>query len=600
MRSFPTLRLVRPAFVALLALAPAACVARPTPGAIAADTSAAPPPDSAPGRFLPIVRERFSGERALGTVAFVERFWRVPGNRGYDASLDRVAALLDSAGFVRAERPPAGVRLVYRVETRALDEPAWEPEDARLEIEGDPVPLLEFATNRNMLAINSYPTAARGVVAELVDAGRGTPAELDSVGVRGRIVLADADVGRLFRDAVQARGAVGVLAYRMPSYTRPEVNRTAIQFDDIPHDSVRRGWGVLLSYAARERLRAALARGVLAPPVRVRLTARTRVWRSADRVIVAEVRGARAPDERFVVSAHVDEPGANDDASGVAVAAEMARVLASLVRDGAAVPARTVTFLWGAEITATRRWLREDRSRTRGVKWGLSLDMVGQDTRVTGGTFLIEKMPDPSAIWTRGDERHSEWGGSPITKSQLRPHYFNDFVLARANEQARTSGWTVRTNPYEGGSDHVPFLDAKKPGLLFWHFTDVYYHTDNDRLPNVSPKELANVGVSALVSALTLASADGATARALVAELERAAVARLDAEAALSRAAVSGGGDRAKEKLILDTWTDWYRGAVRSTAEIEVGGPSTETRKAIDAAEKTVQRVGGERAARFR
>ena len=37
-----------------------------------------------------------------------------------------------------------------------------------------------------------------------------------------------------------------------------------------------------------------------------------------------------------------------------------------------------------------------------------------------------------------------------------------------------------------------------------------------------------------------------------------------------------------------------------STAEIEVGGSSAETRKAIDAAEKAVQRVGGDRAARFK
>ena len=32
----------------------------------------------------------------------------------------------------------------------------------------------------------------------------------------------------------------------------------------------------------------------------------------------------------------------------------------------------------------------------------MSLDMVGEDVKKTGGSFLIEKMPDPSAIWTRG------------------------------------------------------------------------------------------------------------------------------------------------------------------------------------------------------
>jgi len=230
----------------------------------------------------------------------------------------------------------------------------------------------------------------------------------------------------------------------------------------------------------------------------------------------------------------------------------------------------------------------------------VSLDMVGEDTEKTGGTFLIEKMPDPSAVWTRGEDHHTEWGGSPLRVDQLTPHFFNDFVLRRCLDQAAVTGWVVRTNPFEGGSDHVPFLDAKKPGLLFWHFTDVYYHTDNDRLPNVSPREMTNVGVSALVSAFTLVSADGATARALVTEVERAAIARLDVEAALSRAALTSGGDRSRERTILETWTDWYRNAIGTMAEIEVGGSSAETRRAISAAQSAVQRAGSERVGRIR
>ena len=108
------------------------------------------------------------------------------------------------------------------------------------------------------------------------------------------------------------------------------------------------------------------------------------------------------------------------------------------------------------------------------------------------------------------------------------------------------------------------------------------------------------MGISALVSALTLASADSATARALVAELERAALARLDAETALSVDALARGGDRGKERLILDTWTDWYRRAVRTTSEIEVGGSSRETRAAIDAADAAIERAGKERVAKLR
>ena len=41
--------------------------------------------------------------------------------------------------------------------------------------------------------------------------------------------------------------------------------------------------------------------------------------------------------------------------------------------------------------------------------------MVGENTDITGGIFLIEKMPNPSAVWTRGNDKHTEWGGRKMS-----------------------------------------------------------------------------------------------------------------------------------------------------------------------------------------
>jgi hypothetical protein len=553
---------------------------------------AAPPP--AVARLFELVRPEYSGDRALTTVAFVEQRWRWPGNRGFDESIDHVAEQLRGAGYVEEKDAKPGDRLTFRIESRPMTGPAWEPLDASLTIVGSSTPLLRWATNRNMLAVNSSSTPDDGVEAEVVSVGKGDGGAFDRVPLAGKIVFGDMSVGRLSSEA-RKRGAIGVLAYAMPAYTQPETHRTSIQFSSMQADTAAKAWGLLLSYDAREALQRALAAG----PVRVRVMTRARFSASAERTVIADVRGRDVPNERFVFSAHVQEPGANDNASGVGAEVEMARVAASLVRSGKVDPRRSITFIWGNEIASTRRYLA-DATRAAQVRWGVSLDMVGEDTQKTGGTFLIEKMPDPSAVWTRGDDHHTEWGGSPLRIDQLTPHFFNDFVLRRCLDQAAVTGWVVRTNPFEGGSDHVPFLDAKKPGLLFWHFTDVYYHTDGDRLPNVSPRELANVGVWALVSALTLASADGTTARALVAELERAALTRLGVEAALSEKALANGGDRSKEQLILKTWADWYQRAIQTMSEIEVGGSSPETERAIKAADTAVQRAGEDRVARLR
>lgn len=554
-----------------------------------------PAPRATPGPGEPlraIVAARYSGDSAFSTVAFLDQYVRWPGNRGFDASIDHIAARLEAAGYVPESQAAAGARLTYRVERYPMATPAWEPLAATVSIVGEDAPVLDFATNRNMLATNSYGTPAGGITAELVDAGRGTAAELDAANVRGKVVLADISVSRLFTEAVVRRGAVGVLGYSLPAYLQPERNRTSIQFGGVARDTSARGWGIALSFAARERLRTALASATSrgGAPVRVHVSADVR-WTSpaVERAVVAEVRGARAPEERFVFSAHVQEPGANDNASGVGAQVEMARVAAALVRDGAVSPDRTITFLWGLEIRSTERYLTQDTVRAAGVQWGLSLDMVGEDTEKTGGTFLIEKMPDPSAIWTRGEEKHSEWGGRPLTKADMTPHYFNDFVLHRALEQAATNGWVVRTNPFEGGSDHTPFLRAKKPGLLFWHFTDQFYHTDGDRIDKVSPAELRNVGITALASALVLTSATTSTALSLVREIEHAALARIETERRLSDAALRAGGDKALERDILETWHAWYRDAIGSYAGLELGGTSGEVQRAIAGARAAVR-----------
>ena len=126
----------------------------------------------------------------------------------------------------------------------------------------------------------------------------------------------------------------------------------------------------------------------------------------------------------------------------------------------------------------------------------LSLDMTGEDTAKTGGTFLIEKQADPSAVWVRPSDPHTEWGASQVKAESLKGSLLNDVHLAVAMRRAKDTKWVVRTNPYEGGSDHTAFAEAGVPSLLNWHFTDRYYHTNLDRPDKTSQAEMINVGVT--------------------------------------------------------------------------------------------------------
>ncbi len=507
-----------------------------------------------------MVDETYNANAAFETVRFVEKFWRLPGNSGFDQSIYRVAEQLEKAGFKKEEDADSTDRLTYRIEKRPMRVSTWEPVSGYIKLSNGEV-LLDFKTNRHMMAINSHSTDGEQEY-EIVQVGSGR--NMDFSNVKGKIAYGEGSVGRIHQLGVERNGAVGAIGYSLPSYLQPEKNITSIQFGSIRRNEEQKGFGLLLSYEAKQKLDAALKAG----NNKVKVKLETKIYTADELTLVAELRGSKLPNERFVFSAHVQEPGANDNASGVGALQEVAATSAKLLAAGKINPERTITYLFGDEISATRRFIEEDKERAANIKWGMSLDMVGENTAVTGGTFLIEKMPDPAAIWTRGKEKHSEWGGSPMKKEQMKPHYFNDFVINRFLEQGKAKNWTVKFNPYEGGSDHVPFLRADIPGLLLWHFTDQFYHTNNDRIDNVSATTLKNVGTGALITALILTENKTEMPYFILNEVAESAYNRLEEEYDLSTKALGSGSDLATEDDILKTWADWYRKAIQATTDI--------------------------------
>ncbi|AEW03231.1 peptidase M28 [Niastella koreensis] len=540
-------------------------------------------------KYAKILEKTFNEQQAYNTVWFVEQRWRLAGNSGFNESIYQVEKILQQAGFTKETNGEATGILTYRIEKRPLKHVTWEPVDASVYIVGDKEPLLQFKTNRNMIAMYSASTPAAGVTAELVYVGKGSAKELEGKDLKGKIVMAETGIGGVYNNAIKS-GAIGAIAYSMPRYNQPAKYTNSIQFQGITYtDSVNQKWGLLLSYAAKEKLKAALDKG----PVSLKVMVNTKIYTSEELTLVANVRGKTKPDERFVFSAHVQEPGANDNASGVGTLAEMARTTAELVQKKKLTPQRTITFLWGDEIVSTHRYIHDDSVRAKGIKWGLSLDMVGEDIQKTGGTFLIEKMPDPSAIWTRGNEKHTEWGGGELKEENLFPHYFNDLLLNRCLNEAAITGWVVRTNPFEGGSDHTPFLNAKIPGLLMWHFTDVFYHTDADRLDMVSPVEMKHVAKSALTTAYLLTTANDKTATALINDITRNALQRLQTEFDLSKQAIQAGGDKTKEQHILQVWCDWYVKALGTASDISTGGGGKTVQQSIEKGQQQIKEQTG-------
>ncbi|MGB5554336.1 MAG: M28 family peptidase [Flavobacteriaceae bacterium] len=513
--------------------------------------------------YFKLVRPLLTGDLAYETVDLVEDYWRVAGNSGFNKTVFRIAESLEEAGYTLEENASETDRLTYRIEKREMKNPTWEPVSASVSILGENIPLLQQSTNRNMVYLNSVSTPENGISAEVRYIKN--PKELNSSSVTDKIVFFEGSAEPIYEEAILKQKALGIITYDNPAYLQPEKNSTAIQFRRLPYQEKSKAWGIALSYDAKEKLKTALQKG----KVELNVNIHTKIYASEELTVVADVKGAKFPEERLVFSAHIQEPGANDNASGVGAQLEMAVLTAKLLQAGNIDIDRTITYLWGDEIISTHRYIQENEARAKHIKWGISLDMVGENTEITGGSFLIEKMPDPSAVWARGEDKHTEWGGEVLTLEDMKPHYFNDYIHQIFKKQGEFADWKVNVNPFEGGSDHMPFLDADIPGLLLWHFTDQFYHTDQDRIDKVSKETLKNVGTGALVSALTLANADSDTVLDVLENLSKTAQKRLKNEFDLSKKSIENGSKPADEKKILMAWQDWYLSAMEATKDLE-------------------------------
>jgi len=567
----------------LLALLSASAAAVPQRPATATPAPSLPPVAE---RAYGALATRFDKTAAMDVVAFMQQYWRLAANPGFNASIDHIRGRLVAANLpvVRADEYPN-------------DGPAWDYSRGTLTIAGDPTPVLSREQDRVSLAINSFSTAG-AVTARLLDVGAGSASDFTGTDVKGAVVLGDAGLGALWREAVRNRGAAGVISTQIPAYIRPadaaamdEAHKDVLQWGSVPYDEKLKAFGFKASWRAATRLRDALRND---PSTSVRVEIESSFHTGPARTLAAEITGRTNPGERIVIVAHVQEPGANDNASGSGTLLALALTLNDAIARGALPrPERTLTFLWVDEMRGSRQWITSRPDEARDVRYMFSMDMTGEDTAKTGGTFLVEKQADPSAVWDRPSDPHSEWGGGRIKAETLRGSLLNDLHLAVAHRRARDTGWIVRTNPYEGGSDHTVFAGAGVPSLLNWHFTDRFYHTNQDTLDKVSATEMEHVGITVATSAYTLASAGHDDALAVVDLLENAGRARLALERKQGPAVVAAAKDKAAaekaETDVIAAWIKWYGEALDSVGTLSTSPPSAALLDRIKTAKESLR-----------
>ncbi len=363
----------------------------------------------------------------------------------------------------------------------------WDVRGARLRIASpdvaDPV-LADYQDNPLSLCMWSAPTPARGLeapVAHVKQAGKYEGS------LKGAIVLVD-NLSQMSVDVVEwlaKSGAVALVSDRIVTVKGIKEGaylNQASQFHNYCNpqwDGAPRLPAFSITPAKGKILRRLLQQG---RPVRLHAWVDSKFYNGVLPVVSALLPGAGW--DEVVITAHLDEPGASDNASGVAVAMELMRTLAAFTQERGRPLNRGVRFYASTEVRGLQAHLNEQKRR-RTVIAGINLDMVGYEH--TFGRTQLDIM-----------------SAQPLAPSFLE-FILNELAEAEARHKPRFRHRIRRMVVVD--DCHFAHLPYNAPMVCLEQAPDRTYHSSLDRPENLSQPHLARIGK--LVATAMLQVTDG-------------------------------------------------------------------------------------------
>ena len=230
------------------------------------------------GKYHDVLEQHYRTTEPMQIVQFFSERWRLRGggNADFNESMDMVAEYLRDAGLERVGR------------MEVLEGPltlcplAWDPVAASLSLVEPSRELLHtYDDLPTFLGRYSGSTPPGGLTASLVDVGGGVEAaDYDGIDVRGKIVLGRGRMTALHGQAVEMRGALGVITdYLGRDEQRHTKNPGMVSGGRLPCEDPesmrqRTGWGLKVTRATTDRLRGLLQDG----PVVLNVTVQTQFF----------------------------------------------------------------------------------------------------------------------------------------------------------------------------------------------------------------------------------------------------------------------------------------------------------------------------------
>ncbi len=454
-----------------------------------------------------VLHESLSGELAKEHVFQITRYHRIQGSRQYREAAHYVLQQLRNYGFSEKDAYIETFKSDGIVTYQTWQSPSgWDISWAELRMV-EPYDERIVGFPEIAMSVMTYSNPG-DVTAELVWVGDGTrDGDYAGRNVRGKIVLATGYGGAVHRLAVLKYGARAVVCFLDDD--RAKEHPDMLQYTGMwprTDELSRVTFGFNLTNRQGTKLRDLLTAGK-----KVVLHGEVKgigLEPYFMDVVVAHVRGTERPDEELVFSAHLDHPkeSANDNASGSGAILDIARTLKELTDNGRLPkPKRSFRFVWVPEWNGTMPYIDAHPELVGPALGGkflanMNMDMVGENLDLLHSELGLTRTPDsnPSAV-------------NDVVENMAHMVDGMDIRTPRGS----LSAFNYRITSYEGGSDHMMFIDRKIPGVMFTH-SDYTHHTSDDTPDKVDPVELERCEIIAAGTLWYLANLDAKQAMDLV------------------------------------------------------------------------------------
>ena len=516
-----------------------------------------------PEETLRQIAEETSGAAARRNLDTITLQHRMRTGTQFDIATQHIYDTLKSYGLDAVEflsYPADGTTMFGTQRSR----PLWDVRSAELweieEIDGETSRVRRLGDWDSVPLSLAQDSLSADITTTLVDVGDGTSDDdyRDKV-VQGRLVLTESQPEAVVELAVGKYGAAGIISYapnQKSAWWKEDEN--LVRWGHLDSFPKTKSFGFMISLGEARKLQQRMAAG---EEIMFHAKVNASHRQGEYRFVTAAIQGTDKAHEDIHYTCHLDHPrpGANDNASGCMAILETARTLNALISNGVLPrPARTLRFLWPAEIEGSIMYLSQHEDASH-IKANIHMDMVGGGP-VTKAVFRISggPMSVPSFISDLGHEI-----GHFVNEQTEKFASGEDVEFPLYSREGGKEPLMALMEGLDMGSDHDVFFEGtwRIPGLYLHDWPDRYIHTNFDLAANIDPTKLKRSAFIGAVIGWFLANMAEDDVPAVLAMLKRNALAR-GSELLEQRAALSDSDAAA----VTEVQMMWERGKVESLA----------------------------------